>query len=177
MLLRRIFAVTVFACFVAITTFGQTPPAPVPCDQNPTYHKLDFWLGDWDVFDIKSGQKDGTNRIEKILKGCAIIENWTEAADGSEGKSLFYLQRATGQWKQVWIEDSGGMKEKSLQDSYSGEGVRFQGQILHKSGGSHLDRTTLIPMSGGRVRQTIEISRDAGKTWEMVYDAEYRHPK
>jgi hypothetical protein len=178
MLLRRLLGLTFFWCLVVVSAFSQaTPPAPVPCDQNPTYHKLDFWLGEWDVFDIKSGQKDGTNRIEKILKGCAIIENWTEAADGSEGKSLFYLQRATGQWKQVWVEDSGGMKEKSIQDSYAGEGVRFQGEILHKSGGSHLDRTTLIPMSGGRVRQTIEISRDAGKTWEMVYDAEYHHPK
>jgi hypothetical protein len=74
----------------------------------------------------------------------------------------------------VWVEDSGGMKEKSQQDSHSDVGVRFQGEILHKSGGSHLDRTTLIPIGGGRVRQTIEISRDGGKTWETIYDAEYR---
>jgi len=150
---------------------------PLPCNQNPAYHKLDFWIGDWDVFDRKSGQKDGTNRIEKILKECAILENWTEASDGSEGKSLFYFQRATGEWKQVWVEDSGGIKEKNLQDSYSGEGVRFQGEIPHKDGSSHLDRTTLKPISEGRVQQTIEISRDSGKTWEVVYDAEYRRPK
>ena len=153
------------------------PPTPIPCDQNPIYHKLDFWLGEWEVFDLRTGKKDGANRIEKTLKGCAIVENWTEAADGSEGKSFFYVQRATGQWKQVWVEDSGGMKEKSLQDSYIGDGVRFQGEILHKSGGSHLDRTTLIPMSGGRVRQTIEISRDGGNAWVVIYDAEYRRRK
>jgi hypothetical protein len=168
---------TVVVCFVGLSPAQSAPPKPVPCDQNPTYHKLDFWLGDWDVFDLKSGEKDGTNRIEKILKGCAIIENWTEAVDGSEGKSLFYVQRATGQWKQVWVEDSGGMKEKSLQDSFAGKGVRFQGEILHKDGSSHLDRTTLIPLKENRVRQTIEISRDAGKTWEVVYDAEYRRHK
>jgi len=178
MLLSRICSAMFLSCFVVVVAFAQTsPPTPIPCDQNPVYHKLDFWLGEWDVFDIKSGQKDGLNRIEKILKGCAIVENWTEAVDRSEGKSVFYVQRATGQWKQVWVEDSGGMKEKSLQDSYTGEGVRFQGEILHKSGGSHLDRTTLIPMNGGRVRQTIEISRDAGKTWETIYDAEYRRRK
>jgi hypothetical protein len=178
MRLSRIAIPTLLACLVLPGAFAQTtPPTPVPCDQNATYHKLDFWLGDWDVFDLKSGAKDVVNRIEKTLKGCAIIENWTEAVDGSEGKSLFYVQRATGQWKQVWVEDSGGMKEKSLQDSYTGEGVRFQGEIPHKSGGSHLDQTTLIPLSGGRVRQTIEISRDGGKTWEVVYDAEYRRRK
>src|SRR5205085_5637240 len=124
----RALAIVLVACQIPVAALAQAaPPAPVPCDQNPTYHKLDFWVGEWDVFDFKSGQQDGGNRIEKILKGCAIIENWTEAMDGSEGKSLFYVQRATGQWKQVWVEESGGMKEKSLQDSYTGEGVRFQG--------------------------------------------------
>jgi hypothetical protein len=49
--------------------------------------------------------------------------------------------------------------------------------ILHRDGTSHLDRTTLVPLSGGRVRQTIEISRDAGKTWEVTFDAEYRPRK
>lgn len=178
MLLMRIATITALACIVCSVVSGQgTPARPVPCDQNPLYQKLNFWLGDWDVFDLKTGKKDGTNRIEKTLKGCAIIENWTEAVDGSEGKSLFYVQRASGQWKQVWVEDSGGMKEKGLQESYAGEGVRFLGEIPHKGGGSHLDRTTLQPMSDGRVRQTIEISRDGGKSWEVVYDAEYRPKK
>jgi hypothetical protein len=168
----------VLICVLFSAAFAQVPPAkPVPCDQDPTYHKLDFWLGEWDVFDLKSGERDGTNRIEKTLKGCAILENWTEALDHSEGKSLFYVVRATSTWKQVWIEDSGGSKEKRLMDSYVGEGVRFQGEIPHKDGSSHLDRTTLVPMSGGRVRQTIEISRGAGKAWTTVYDAEYRPRK
>jgi len=53
-------------------------------------------------------------------------------------------------------------------------GVRFQGSIPHLDGKSHLDRTTLTPLPGGRVHQVIEISRNAGKTWETVFDAEYR---
>ncbi len=174
----RIACTALLTCGLFTGAFAQAPPAkPVPCDQDPTYHKLDFWLGDWDVFDLKSGEKDGTNRIEKTLKGCAILENWTEASDHSEGKSLFYVVRATSTWKQVWVEDSGGTKEKKLLDSYDGEGVRFQGEIPHRDGTSHLDRSTLLPMSGGRIRQTIEISRDGGKTWTTVYDAQYRRKK
>jgi hypothetical protein len=173
-MLRLKMLATLVVCLVS-ASFAQNP-VPVPCDKNSIYQKLDFWLGDWDVFDLKSGAKDGTNRIEKILKGCAIIENWSDAT-GSEGKSLFYVVRATGQWRQVWVEDSGGMKEKALQDSYTGDGVRFQGEILHRDGTSHLDRTTLQPTIGGRVRQTIEISRDHGRTWEVVFDAEYRRRK
>jgi hypothetical protein len=172
-------SLTLVLCLVALTASAQTAPSstPIPCDKNPAYHKLDFWVGQWDVFDIKSGEKDGTNRIEKILKGCALVENWTEASDGSEGKSLFYFQPAKGLWKQVWVTDMGPLKEKTLMDSYAGEGVRFQGEIPHRDGTSHLDRTTLVPLGGDRVRQTIEISRDSGKTWETVYDAEYRRRK
>jgi len=177
MLPRWIGTVLLLTLALSVASAQTAPAKPVPCDRDPDYHKLDFWVGDWDVFDIKSGAKDGTNHIEKTLKGCAVIENWTESADGSEGKSLFYVERATGQWKQVWVEDSGGVKEKSLQASYTGAGVRFQGEIRHKNGGSHLDRTTLQPLSAGRVHQTIEISRDGGKTWEIVYDAEYRRTK
>ncbi len=173
-MLRLKLLATLVVCLVSYSVAQY--PAPVPCDKNPVYQKLDFWLGDWDVFDLKSGAKDGANRIEKTLKGCAIIENWSDAG-GGEGKSLFYVVRATGQWRQVWVEDTGGMKEKSQQDSYTGEGIRFQGEILHRDGTSHLDRTTLLPLTGGRVRQTIEISRDHGKTWEVVYDAEYRRRK
>jgi hypothetical protein len=163
--------------FYSVLSFSQAPAKPSPCDQNPAYHKLDFWIGNWEVFDTKSGEKGGTNRIEKILKGCAIIENWTEASDGSEGKSLFYFQPVKGQWRQVWVTDIGPMKEKAAQDSYTGEGIRFQGEIPHRDGTSHLDRTTLTPLSGDRVRQIIEISRDAGKSWEVVFDAEYRRAK
>jgi hypothetical protein len=172
-------ALTLTFCFVTQDAASQSPStgAPVPCEKNPAYHKLDFWVGQWDVFDLKSGEKDGTNRIEKILKECTLIENWTEASDGSEGKSLFYYQPSKNQWKQVWVTDAGPMKEKALDKSYSGDGVRFAGEIPHRDGTSHWDRTTLVPLPNHRVRQTIEISRDAGKTWEIVYDAEYRGRK
>jgi hypothetical protein len=36
-----------------------------------------------------------------------------------------------------------------------------------------IDRTTLTPWLDGRVRQTIEWSKDSGKTWKTVFDAFY----
>lgn len=35
----------------------------------------------------------GTNRITKILNGCAVSEDWRDA-DGTRGMSLFYYQPA-----------------------------------------------------------------------------------
>ena len=71
----------------------------------------------------------------------------------------------------------GPMKEKKLIEELKDGGVRFQGEIPHLNGGSHLDRTTLTPLTQDKVHQVIEISRDAGKTWEVVFDAEYRRHK
>jgi hypothetical protein len=71
---------------------------------------LDFWLGDWEVF-LAEGPKDGDNRIEKMLGGFAVQENWTER-DGHEGKSWFYYCGPEKRWKQVWVTDTGGGEGK-----------------------------------------------------------------
>jgi hypothetical protein len=135
----------------------------VPCKDDPAYAKLDFWVGRWEVFD-PAGKKEGDNLIEKVLASCAIVENWTEA-DGSRGKSLFYYLRRERRWKQVWITDTGFVKEKAELLDDAGPGLRFQGELPLPSGTTVLDRTTLTRMPDGRVRQVIEQSRDGGKTW------------
>ena len=62
------------------------------------------------------GQQAGHNRIERILEGCALLENWA-GAGGMSGKSLnFYktLNRITwtplpaGQVRQLWETSSDG---------------------------------------------------------------------
>jgi hypothetical protein len=164
----------------AITTslFGQSgknQATPLrPCETDPAYHKLDFWVGKWDVYENRNGTLNGTDIVEKIVAGCAIVENWREADGSGEGKSLFYYQKAKKQWKQVWVTDAGPIKEKQLIEELKDGGIRFQGEIPHADGSSHFDRTTLTPVSGGHVHQVIEISRDAGRTWETVFDADYR---
>ena len=57
-------------------------------------------MGEWGV--VAGDERVGTNRIEKILDGCAILEHWRDNG-GSEGKSLFYYNHATDTWRQVWV--------------------------------------------------------------------------
>jgi hypothetical protein len=148
--------------FLQLAAYGRA--AEKPCS-SPEYKLLDFWVGDWEVVS-PSGEREGTNHIEKVLNGCAIIENWHDR-EGGEGKSLFYYVPATKQWKQVWVTDQGPMKEKAMLSDFAGPGVRFQGELKRRDGsGTYLDRTTLTPLEGGRVRQRIEISLDSGKTWD-----------
>jgi hypothetical protein len=142
-----------------------------PCQKNPDYQLLNFWIGNWDVQD-PGGQKVGSNKIEKILGGCVVLENWAEM-DGHEGKSFFYFDIPTKKWKQVWVEDSGGMKEKTFVQKFHDGGVRFQGNVQIRDGSMILDRTTLTPKDQNHVRQVIEISRDEGQNWKTVFDAIY----
>jgi hypothetical protein len=142
---------------------GAPDPAPPPCRDDPAHARLDFWIGRWVVFE-KNGAKDGDNTVEKALGGCAVLEHW-RAADGSAGESFFYVRRAEKRWKQVWVTDSGAVKEKAEQLDFPGPGLRFQGEIPLPSGETILDRTTLTPLPDGRVRQVIEQSRDGGRTW------------
>jgi hypothetical protein len=145
------------------------------CAGDPTYAALDFWVGTWRVF--VGDTLVGTNRISKVLQGCALVEEW-EDARGARGQSLFYVEPVLHQWKQVWVTEAaqrvGGVKEKHLIAYLPGAGVRFQGELHVSDGRVVLDRTTLLPLPGGEVRQLIETSSDGGTTWRPTFDARYR---
>jgi hypothetical protein len=154
------------------------PPATAQmtggCNTDSTYAALDFWVGSWSVY--VGDTLVGTNRITKVLRGCAVVEEWRDV-EGGEGRSLFYVEPALHQWKQVWVPDAatqvGGLKEKHLVTRVGG-GVRFQGELRRPDGRLILDRTTLTPAAGGQVRQLIEISTDGGTSWQPTFDARYR---
>ncbi len=147
--------------------------AQQPCAETPGFDRLDFWVGEWDV--VADGTRVGTNRIAKVLNGCAITEEWT-AASGGEGRSLFYYLPRSDEWKQVWVTGAatrtGGVKEKSLVAVLPDGSLRFEGVVPDASGRLWTDRTTLTPLEGGRVRQHIEISAD-GVEWQTTFDAVY----
>jgi hypothetical protein len=167
--------VVLVGCGLAL---GRAVPAGAqqspPCGDEPGFHALDFWVGEWTVW--SDGQQVGTNRIVKVQGGCALEEHW-EGAGGGTGQSLFYYLPASGAWKQVWVtpaaRSAGGVKEKAFVEGPEGS-VRFQGTIERRDGTTYLDRTTLTPMAGGAVRQHIEVSTDGGRSWRTTFDAEYR---
>jgi hypothetical protein len=130
---------------------------------------LDFWLGEWDVF--MGDQKVGTNHIEKILGGAAILEHWA-GGQGGRGESLFYFLPDSGQWKQVWVVDGARVVKEKLSTPVDG-GLRFEGEARYPDGTRIPDRTTLTLQDDGSVRQVIEISRDGGRTWTPAFDGRY----
>lgn len=150
--------------------------AGAPCDGSKA-HVLDFWIGDWKVTDAHDGSFQGHDLVDKILGGCAIVENWKGVDAGDEGKSLFVFDAAHNAWEQVWVtldtSRPGGLKHKRLIAATPDGSTRFQGEIALPDGRIVLDRTTLTPLKDGRVHQVIENSKDGGENWIAGFDANY----
>ena len=142
------------------------------CADEPRLRALAFWIGEWNVY--VAHELVGTNRIQPILKGCAVEERWRDVA-GNEGRSLFYLDPSTHRLKQVWVTESallvGGTKEKTEQIEFTtSTRIRFQGSYPGPDGADIADRTTLTLQHDGSLRHLIETSADGGKTWRVRVD-------
>jgi hypothetical protein len=169
---RRLLVSLLLLGILSVPARAQEPSG---CAGDSTYARLDFWLGTWRVY--VGDTLVGTNRISKVLRGCALIEEWQDAR-GTRGQSLFYVEPTLRQWKQVWVTEAaqrvGGVKEKHLIAALPDGGVRFQGELRQPDGRIVLDRTTLAPRPGGEVHQLIEVSSDGGASWQPRFDARYR---
>ena len=141
-----------------------------PCEYDSTYLQLDFWIGTWEVYNPR-GQLVGHNRIEKSLNGCMLLEHWI-GIQGSEGKSINYYDPRERKWRQQWVGSTGYII------NYTGEfkkgAMHLQGENISKDGSIQLSRMTLTPKDDGTVRQLIEQSPDAGKTWNIWFDGLYK---
>jgi hypothetical protein len=146
---------------------AEEPPRP-GCN-DATSRQFDFWLGHWRV--TEKGKPAGDNRIERILEGCALLENWT-GAQGGEGKSLNFYDRDDGLWHQTWIDRSGGAL--FLAGKFEHGAMRMEGEraATGKQPATR-HRITWTPLPGGKVRQLWE-STPAGKDqWSTQFDGLY----
>src|SRR5882672_7825099 len=89
---------SILACMSSLVTADEKPKRGCSDVQA---RQFDFWIGRWAV--TEKGKPAGTNSIERILDGCALLENWTGAQGGS-GKSLNFFDRADGKWHQTWVD-------------------------------------------------------------------------
>jgi hypothetical protein len=150
---------------------AQTPK-PAPCSA-PEYHQFDFWLGDWDAFEIGSSVKDAHIRVDRILEGCVLREDY-QGANGHKGQSFTIYDASRKLWHQTWVTNRGELLVIEGQFK-SGEMV-LSGSDLTPSGQPRQVRGTWKPVDGG-VRETAVTSLDAGKTWQPWFDLIFRPHK
>lgn len=147
-------------------------PAPQPNCDAAVRRQFDFWVGDWSV--AVGGQHAGDNRIDKILGGCALLENWT-GVGGMSGKSLNFYDPVREQWHQTWVDDQGG--SLALDGTFSGGSMVLSGTKQDKAGKTTLNRITWTALPSNQVRQLWETSGDEGKSWTVAFDGLYTRKK
>ena len=137
-----------------------------PCEHLPEARQFDFWIGTWDVF-AANGVKQGTNRIEKILRGCALQENWT-GGFGREGKSLNFFEPQRRTWRQVWVADANSVLDYTA-GRYENNAMTFTGRTLSPKGDTVYQKLIFRNLQPDTVHQIFESSTDKGQTWTQTW--------
>ena len=167
---RKLSALILTALLPASPT-ATAQSAPAPC-ADAAHAQFDFWVGEWEVTRA-DGTPAGTSRIEKILDGCVIFENWKSAKAGFEGKSFNTYDPRTGKWSQVWVDTAGATIHFSgaLKDNV----MDMEGKV-ETADGTLLQRMSFTANPDGTIRQQWLQSGD-GKAWQTLFDGIYRRKK
>jgi hypothetical protein len=162
----------------AVTTLTKNA---FPCLGIPQAREFDFWVGEWDVYPNGANVIVGHSKVEVVSGGCMVLENWTAIGSiPNIGKSMNYVNTATGKWEQHWI-GSGGLNVNNPQLFVNGEyredAMRFESTSTSPQNQKQLGRFIFFNMGPDQVRQFYEISVDEGKTWTTSYDLVYKRKK
>lgn len=154
------------ALLLLVAVGASAQGAPPTCT-DAAFHQFDFWVGDWEVTQA-DGSRAGHNRVESILDGCVVMENW-EGAGGSTGKSFnMFDVRGDGKWHQTWVDGSGGRLD--LVGGLDEEGrMVLSGERPGREGGTVLHRITWTPRPDGTVQQHWQASKNGGETWDDLF--------
>lgn len=150
------------------TANGQA--AAAPC-MSAKFHGFDFFLGEWEVYDVGASKLKAHNSVTRMLDGCAIREVYSRI-DGYVGESFSTYDSSRARWHQSWVTNRG---ELLLLDGGLKDGNMVLTAIEHAATGiAPLTRGVWRPARNGVVRETAERSIDGGKTWTPVFDIEFR---
>jgi len=148
-------------------TFAAQPTAPPHCAAL-SYRQFDFWAGDWDVFDVGSPIQVAHAKVDLILDGCVLREDY-QGTDGHKGQSFTIYDAARDVWHQTWVTNRGELLQI--------EG-KLDAGVMILTGEDHTKHTLIRgwwkPMNG-EVRETAATSSDDGKTWKPWFDLIFRH--
>jgi hypothetical protein len=134
------------------------------------YRQFDFWIGDWDTFEMDDGPSIARAEITPIVDGCALHERY-EQSDGLVGDSILSFDPVRRQWQQTWVTNRGS--NMVLWGELRDGALVLEGEVHLHDGATVLQRITWR-REGDAVRETAVLSRDGGARWEPAFDVLFR---
>jgi len=159
-------ALAVFAAGHAATDSAEGAPKSAFCSA-PEYRQFDFWAGEWDVFDVGSRTQVAHARVDLILDGCVLREDY-QGSDGHQGQSFSIYDATRKVWHQSWVTNRGELL--MIEGIFEGGAIVLAGED-HAKGS--LVRGEWRP-ENGNVREIAVTSNDGGKTWKPWFDLLFR---
>lgn len=148
--------------------------AASPKCATPEHRQFDFWVGDWDGYDVGAEDEPAARvRVDRVLDGCALYEVY-EGTNGLVGQSLSAYDATRQLWHQTWVTNRGQLL--MVDARMQGDSMVFEGPSSDADGRPVTIRVAFKPETGG-VHQTARTSTDGGKTWEPLFDMVFRPHK
>ena len=164
MKLSNVFFILLFGNISSYCLFAQQKP----CEKYPIFRQFDFWIGNWRV-ENPDGTLAGHNKIEVVLDGCTLLENWT-GNGSSRGKSFNYYNYQTKRWHQHWVDNFGQTLE--FDGVIKDNAVYYTGESKDREGKQVFHKLTISKVNDNEVRQLWEQSYDKEK-WSVAFDGKY----
>ena len=139
------------------------------CATEP-HRQLDFWIGEWNVFNAQQEQV-ARSQIESIISGCGLSEKY-QADSGYSGTSLNQFDEDGNQWQQFWLDSNG--ESIHFNGHFNDNTMTFDAYGFEDQRGSYIRRMRLISISADEVQQESDRSYDQGNTWCSEYRLTYR---
>ena len=130
-------------------------------------HEFDFWLGEWDL--TWSENNSGTNRIERILKGAVVQENFE--SDGYKGMSVSVFSKEDNRWHQTWVDSSGTYLD-FVGDFKDGKMIFTRNGIADEK--PVKQRMIWYDISKDKLMWNWERSNDDGIEWQVIWKIQYK---
>lgn len=129
-------------------------------------NQFDFWLGEWEVTWGEDGK--GTNRIERILGGKVVQENFH--GGDLHGLSLSAYDTERGLWCQTWVDNNGSYLD--FTGKFEDEKMILSRDAVVK-GETCKQRMVWYNIEMNRFDWNWERSDDGGVTWRVVWLIKY----
>ncbi len=161
-------AVLALGAGAAVARVPAVPPPPCAATE---YHQFDFFVGDWDTYDISAADSIvARNHVTPILGGCALEEVYDQN-DGLHGVSISAWDPSRRRWHQTWVTTR-GREVLLLNGGLRGGKMVLTASERQPDGSSSLLRGTWW-REGAAVRERAERSTD-GREWSVVFDIVFR---
>jgi hypothetical protein len=128
-------------------------------------NQFDFWLGEWDAV---WGNEKGTNRVERILEGRIIQENFSAPDFTGISHSAYDPERKL--WCQTWV-DSNGTYLDFTGGFENGQMVLGRDAIVR--GEACRQRMVWYDIQDDQFHWNWERSDDGGQTWRVLWRIQY----